>query len=64
MRTIQLTVDEADMARQAVRYMMGQYKEAIEAHSTIAESKNVSDETLDAWSHNYQILRKLSDKLV
>lgn len=63
MRRIEVTVEEAQLARSAVTEMIEKYLEAVERYSTIEYQNKIDQGTLDAWRHNAEVLRKLRAKL-
>lgn len=63
MRRIEVTVEEAQLARMAVTEMIEKYLEAHARYSTVEYMNKIDQGTLDAWQHNADVLRKLRAKL-
>jgi hypothetical protein len=64
MRVINLTTEEADLARVAITHMIEEYNDACIKYGTIEYKDAVDDATIAAWKHSAQVLRKLKVKLV
>jgi hypothetical protein len=64
MRVINLTVEEAELARIAVKSLIEQYDDACIKYGTIEYKDAIDDATIEKWKHNIQVLRKLKVKMV
>lgn len=64
MRVINLTIEEAELAREAIAHTINDYDDACIRYGTIEYKDSIDDATIESWRHKIQVLRKLKVKLV